>query len=245
MITNEQLVSAVQVALAEKWGYVYGSQGQIYSKELAVQWGNAKRSGKTYQYFVIDCARWFGRKVVDCSGLLVEAFREYDSDFDDRSASGFFSQATEKGPISTIPDIPGLGVWRQGHIGLYIGNGEIIEARGHTFGVVKTKVKDRDFTHWCKLRDVDYNDIVDLPDDPINEAFRLNRLLKYEPMSGPDVEDVQIALKILGYDLGDITGKYDALTAESVRQFQIEHGLQADGVVGKQTAEALGGVWSK
>ena len=35
-----------------------------------------------------------------------------------------FANATVKGTIDTIPEIPGLAVWHEGHIGIYIGNGE-------------------------------------------------------------------------------------------------------------------------
>ena len=58
------------------------------------------------------------------------------------SADGAFQIATEKGSINTIPDIPGICVRYPGHIGVYIGNGEVIEARGTNYGVVKTKLKE-------------------------------------------------------------------------------------------------------
>lgn len=245
-ITGHQLVGSARKALQEGWGYVWGGQGHFYNRDLAIQWGNAKRSGKTYEYYVFDCAKWFGKVVVDCSGLLVEVVRDYDEDYKDRNSTAFFSESKEKGPISTIPDIPGIGVWRQGHVGLYVGGGKIIEARGVNYGVVETTVKGRNFTHWFKIAGVTYTGAaVTLPDEDEEsvDAFRLNRLLKYEPVSGTDVADVQRALEERGYLLGDVNGKYDQLTYESVRQFQIEHKLTVDGIVGKQTATALGGLW--
>lgn len=39
---------------------------------------------------------------------------------------------------------------------MYIGNGEVIEARGHAYGVVKTKLKDRAWTSWGELPDLEY-----------------------------------------------------------------------------------------
>lgn len=39
---------------------------------------------------------------------------------------------------------------------MYIGNGDVIEARGHAYGVVKTKLKDRAWTSWGKLPDLEY-----------------------------------------------------------------------------------------
>ncbi len=46
----------------------------------------------------------------------------------DVTANGMFEAASVKGTIDTIPDVPGLAVWQDGHIGIYIGNGEVIEA---------------------------------------------------------------------------------------------------------------------
>ena len=58
--------------------------------------------------------------------------------------------------IDSLPEIPGLLLFKEGHVGVYIGNGEAIEARGRNFGVVKTKIKDRDWIMWGKLDWIDY-----------------------------------------------------------------------------------------
>lgn len=50
----------------------------------------------------------------------------------DVTANGMFDAATVKGTIDTIPEVPGLAVWHQGHIGIYIGNGEVVEAMNTT-----------------------------------------------------------------------------------------------------------------
>lgn len=47
----------------------------------------------------------------------------------DIGANQMYYNAKESGPISTMPDIPGLAVWHEGHIGVYIGGGQVIEAR--------------------------------------------------------------------------------------------------------------------
>ena len=63
--------------------------------------------------------------------------------------------------ISTIATAPvGAAVWRKGHIGVYIGNGLAIEARGSAYGVVRTKVANRDWTHWFLLSDITYIESV-------------------------------------------------------------------------------------
>ncbi|MBQ1779991.1 MAG: hypothetical protein II001_00980 [Bacteroidales bacterium] len=60
----------------------------------------------------------------------------------DRSADGMFkyckSIGAEYGNISTIPDRPGIAVRMAGHVGVYVGNGYVVEWRGFKYGCVKT-----------------------------------------------------------------------------------------------------------
>ena len=61
----------------------------------------------------------------------------------DIGANQMYYNAKESGPISTMPDIPGLAVWHEGHIGVYIGGGQVVEAMGTKYGVVKTELAGR------------------------------------------------------------------------------------------------------
>ena len=54
------------------------------------------------------------------------------------------------------PDTPGLAVWKSGHIGVYIGNGEVIEAMGTKYGVVKTKLAGRGWSAWLQIPYISY-----------------------------------------------------------------------------------------
>ena len=51
---------------------------------------------------------------------------------------------------------PGLAVWHSGHIGVYIGNGEVIEAMGTKYGVVKTQLSERSWTAWLEVPYITY-----------------------------------------------------------------------------------------
>lgn len=159
-ITNLQLVAAFQQYVKERWGYVYGAQGEQYSKELAEKWqskGRSAPSGRNKNtYFIDDCAKWYGHRVADCSGGIVYTIQQYDKSFKDRNANSFKSQFTESGRIDTTPEIPGLAVWRSGHIGVYEGNGCVLEFRGTDYGCVRTKLSARNFTHWGKISGVTY-----------------------------------------------------------------------------------------
>jgi hypothetical protein len=59
-------------------------------------------------------------------------------------------------------------------------------------------------------------------------------------LEGDDVYAVQARLIALGYfQVGEIDGLYGPQSAEAVRAFQGDNGLEADGIVGPQTWEAL------
>ena len=75
----------------------------------------------------------------------------------DISANEMYHSATASGPIDTIPETPGLAVWHDGHIGVYIGNGEVVEAMGTRYGVVKTKLEGARWTHWLKIPYISYD----------------------------------------------------------------------------------------
>ncbi len=64
-----------------------------------------------------------------------------------------YYSATESGTIDTMPDIPGLAVWHDGHIGVYIGGGQVIEAMG-------TKI-------WCCQNRIGWPKLDALAEDPV------------------------------------------------------------------------------
>ena len=75
----------------------------------------------------------------------------------DITANEMYHAATASGTIDTIPETPGLAVWHDGHIGVYIGNGEVVEAMGTRYGVVKTKLEGARWTHWLKIPYISYD----------------------------------------------------------------------------------------
>ena len=223
----------------QRYGYVLGGQGHDYSKKLAEQWGKVKRCGKSAYYFVTQCKAWFGRKVVDCSGMIVEAYRAYDKGFGDKSANYFYnSYTTERGKISTLPEQEGVIVWKSGHIGVYLGGGLVVEARGYKYGVVISKLSTQKWTNWGRLKEVEYIDSQD-------NRPEFTRLLKYKSgmMRGEDVKELQTLLTKAGQAPGVIDGIFGRKTRDAVRSFQRAKKLKVDGIAGKNTVSALGGIW--
>lgn len=78
-----------------------------------------------------------GTRQFDCCGLFkcfmwhdysTNNARYYGKTQKDLSCEGLLAEAKEKGDISTIPEIPGVLVYMKGHMGIYIGNGQVIES---------------------------------------------------------------------------------------------------------------------
>lgn len=122
-----------------------------------------KRKEYPEYYEANDFESQYGKRVFDCSGLIKgylwsDTFSEepkYNSS-EDYNSGDFFKLCKIKGNIKDLPDILGLLLFFPGHVGVYIGNGRTIEARGHNFGVVETKVTDRPWKNWGKLSLISY-----------------------------------------------------------------------------------------
>ena len=68
------------------------------------------------------------------------------------------ANCSERGTLETMPNILGVLVFMPGHVGVYVGNGKVIEARGHGYGVVETNLVGRGWKEWGKLDWIEYTE---------------------------------------------------------------------------------------
>ena len=47
-----------------------------------------------------------------------------------------------------MPKVAGVLVFKSGHVGVYIGNGKVIEAKGHAYGVIQSNLSGGGWTKW-------------------------------------------------------------------------------------------------
>jgi peptidoglycan hydrolase-like protein with peptidoglycan-binding domain len=90
---------------------------------------------------------------VDCSGLI------YSYCGGERCGDPQLNTATETGYVSNgIPRVHGLGLWRPGHVGVYVGDGMEVDARNESAGVCYQSVSSSyiGWTYWFKLAAVSY-----------------------------------------------------------------------------------------
>ena len=145
-------------------GYCFGASGQVCSLKQRQIW--AEDNPSAAENLLGICAKWDGKKCWDCSGLFRGAWRallKYRSG----GATTIFNTWTSKtGEISTMPNVPGIALFRANetkpstkeHIGLYVGGGLVVDARGSSAGVlIGTIASYGRWTHWAYLADVDYS----------------------------------------------------------------------------------------
>lgn len=145
--------------------YWYGTFGQLSTKSLL----DYKKKQYPRYYTGQDYLNQLGLKVHDCVGLIKGYFwctspkdskPKYPTskdEFPDVSANGLYEWCHVKSTdMKQMPDVPGICVFMNGHVGVYIGKGEVIEAMNHRVGVVKTKLKNRQWTRWAYLNKLCY-----------------------------------------------------------------------------------------
>ena len=242
MINPSDLISKFQYALEDHWGYIWGQWGGT--------WTQAKQNAASREMTVKYGSKWIGHRVADCSGLFRWAYSELGEAIAHGSNSIFDRYCSAKGTLKNgkrtdgADLLPGTAVFtgdakEHGHIGLYIGNGKVIEAAGTRQGVIKSDVTDSKWTYWGELKAVDYGYPVSSPSTPPTvERPTLRRGDK-----GDAVILLQSELIRLGYSLPKygIDGDFGKETEMAVKQFQQDNRLTVDGVVGPKTWKALDG----
>lgn len=113
---------------------------------------NGDLTGDVAATLGVNCGMSTGR-----NGVIAFAANQRDEVRDLHDVAGALNNAGRKGSIEAMPDTPGLAVWKSGHIGVYIGNGEVIEAMDTRYGVVKTKLQGRGWTHWLEVPGIKYD----------------------------------------------------------------------------------------
>jgi len=247
MIKSNDLIERFRYALDNKWGYIWGTAGEKWTqaKQVALEktTDSDRAQGRKYG------SKWIGHTVADCSGLFSWAFKKLGSTMYHGSDTMFLKWCVNHGELKKGARTDGkvlkpgtaVFVWngkKYSHVGLYIGDGVVIEAMGTIQGVTTSKVTATKWSHWGELKDVEFSDSPAPKPEPEPSADRPT-IRKGD--KGVYVTLAQTELKNKGYDLGKwgVDGDFGSATESAVKAFQKDCGLTPDGIVGKKTWEAL------
>lgn len=199
--------------------YVMGTDGKVFTQSMyndlvkrnPGSWFTAARLPRV--------KAWVGQPTTDCHGLVEWFVREQTGQPYDTTADAAYNAATVKGAIGTIPELPSVCVRYKGHVGVYIGGGYVVEARGFDYGVCITALRDRPWTHWYQ-----------------------HPRIKYTQTALPAPEPAKVG-KITGRY--SIVWLQLALNRQIAAGYIRETALEVDGMYGSKTARAAAAYWRK
>lgn len=231
--------------------YWYGTFGQTASAALLAQ--KRTQYPDRYNAYGDECKKQFGQKVHDCVGLI-KGFLWCDTPdsepiykaSQDVAVSGLYMVCTKSGSIDTMPNIPGVCVFMRNmsHVGVYIGDGYVVEASGHAMGVVQTELEGRGWGLWGTPRWINY-EATATPAQPAQTTTQATAsaltitglpLLRYGD-KGEFVRSAQLLLIGRGFSCGrcGADGEIGQDTFNAAVAYQRACGLQQDGIIGAQT----------
>lgn len=232
-VKASDLIKKFQYALDNNWGYIWGRYGQV--------WTAANQAASTRAQTVKYGARWIGKHVADCSGLAYWAFGQLGGYVYHGSNTIWKQYVTGRSGLKNgkradgktiLPGDPVFkkrtenGAVNRHHIGYFVGGDTVIEAKSTYAGVVTSKLSDwHETAHWLN---VEYENGV---------IFMAKPVLR-KGASGDSVKELQELLNQKGYSL-TVDGKFGSATEAAVKDYQITHGLVADGIVGAATWDSL------
>lgn len=237
--------------------YWWGTFGQTAGASLL----SSKRAQYPGYYLAADFEGQFGQKVHDCVGLI-KGYRWCDGPEDgtpayigaqDVAVAGLYRQCGAKSDILSMPDEPGVCVFmgNMGHVGVYIGGGRVIEAMGHAYGVVETRLQGRGWAFWGKPDWIDYGEGAPAVGNTSHASvagagirpsyfYRVALPLLKTGMVCGEVRTAQRLLIALRYlPAGEDDGEFGPKTFKAAQDFQRARGLLADGEIGGDTWSEL------
>lgn len=238
--------------------YVWSGQGQAL-KDLSENTICKMEQGTDYANRAIKM--WKARKNIegarafDCSGLvcwLLSMVGAVQKGFD-TTAEGLmgYCKRLSRGELKA-----GDLVFKKDskghifHVGVVVDDAlNVVEAAGRDLGVVKRPISANGWNTYGRPsffeKEIGKANIPTTSSKPLN--WELSRLVKFKSpmMRGADVINIQKALITNGCSVGatGADGVFGKNSDSAVRAFQRSKGLAADGIVGKKTCIALGGVW--
>lgn len=225
MIKAANLIQKFKQAQSEKWGYIWGTAGGTWTAEKqrdaeqeyarAVSQQNQKGIDR-WEMTAKHGSKWIGSRVADCSGLFVWAYKQYNVYLPHGSNSIWKSYLQSKGELNNGKRTdgkelrPGTAVFRKNgtdyyHIGLYIGNGQTIEAQGTTTGVVISKISR--WHAWGELKHVQYDEEVSKVSETYKTAYvAVDGGVNFRTKASVGAEKIGVLPKgkqIQAYDIGN------------------------------------------
>jgi hypothetical protein len=165
-MTNYGLVENCKKLAAANTVYMWGCSGQKLTDSLisakAAQYPDRFSAARQIYLRLLASEKTY--YACDCAGLIKNYLWGgfggplHYSAATDRGTESMKKASKISGKTVSLPEIPGVGVYKKNHIGVYIGGGRVIECtlgkRGD--GVVVTPLRSGGWTEWFFIPGIKY-----------------------------------------------------------------------------------------
>lgn len=176
-----------------------------------------------------------GKINTDCSGLIFGYTGKL------LGSSQLYSQAKSRLSIKEWSKFAkGVVLWRQGHVGVYVGDGKVVEAKGINYGVVESDINNNPWKYGLVFSwmDYEYKDKVTITTSKQPNPYKEPTKTIGKGCKGNEVKWLQYELVESGYKL-EIDGSFGNQTLAALKSFQQSAKLEVDGKCGPKTRKAL------
>jgi hypothetical protein len=185
---------------------------------------------------VCDGCQYKDKPAYDCSGLTKEAAKLIGMTMPHGASSQWKGDYwDDKGPIAQMPMDKVCFVYHEmesadpmGHVGIYLGDGYVVDARGHAYGVKHSALLSYAWDHYGIPKGLNEGG------ETVSEPSYLTIHCK-----GFAVEKLQTLLNNAGYNCGTVDGIFGPKTEAGVKQLQAAYHLPETGIVDESTQGAL------
>lgn len=200
--------------------YWFGTFGQKASKALYAE--KKKQYPKYYTASDFEQQIKNPKQCFDCAGLVksIILLSKYSAS-DDLGATGIYGKCKKKGKITDISVIkPGTLLFKgtdkqKTHVGVYVGNKKIVEAKGHAYGVIESSYSST-WSYWAEYYAVDYSSEAPVEDlkqgDVLEVTTKFTKLMlrAYASTSAPVIQQLKKGAKVIymGEKIKDSTGTW-------------------------------------
>lgn len=232
--------------------YVWGAQGEnVLAKANPLEWIRSMETNETNAqraYALFKQRKQEGVNPIlayDCSGLIVAFLLDVGILKADRTAQALYNMCDIKLRKEELEPGDFVCIYTEAsakitHIGVYVGDGKVIEARGRDYGVVETNLDERPWNRFGRLSALAPY-VSEYPLSPMSLAV-------CKPVSeGQGYALMQEALNALGYTdaegkVLDVDGKWgkrsrqawDKAVAKNLGAVSLDITLNIEGVCNKE-----------
>lgn len=169
----DKFIAIALEQVKNKCGYVLGADGRVLTPELLSIWGK-NYSVNERDNMIKTAQKWMGKVCWDCSGLVLGTLLKLGliAKGFDTTAHGIFKnicvevkkENLKPGDLVFVADSTGY----IGHVGIYIGNNRVLQARGTYYGCVETPLFPS-FNRFGRLKVLEEN--IDMKYDEIIKKY--------------------------------------------------------------------------